>query len=323
MAGTMVWTLNDYYGEARQGWPGVSATYGAFDLAGFEKGTAWWYRAWWRDAAGAAPAAEPHWPRSAPVCQVWGDRWDDGVAPGGKQASVNVVTAQASAELFLDGESQGAQHPKPLGTVGWKASYSAGSNLTVVCRDAANRTVAAQTLVAPGPAAALRLSVDAPSPSTGTGDAVLLDGHDAALLRAELVDAKGEPVRGNTSHNVTFAVASGPGRIAASHNGDPSEHSPNLAPWHLAHYGLARGVLRVTADATPAAARLTHIDVDGGVSTALWTAAAAAEAASITVTASSPGLAPATVVLRVSADPADAVLAVAAREGGGDGKKSG
>jgi hypothetical protein len=47
VAGTMVWTLNDYYGEARgigvsyKGGYGVSSEYGAFDLAGYEKGAAW------------------------------------------------------------------------------------------------------------------------------------------------------------------------------------------------------------------------------------------------------------------------------------------
>ena len=79
MAGTMVWTLSDYYGEARQGWPGVSSTYGAFDLAGYEKGAAWWYRSWWRDNtpvfAEDRPRPLPGVPE-VPACRVWGDRWD-------------------------------------------------------------------------------------------------------------------------------------------------------------------------------------------------------------------------------------------------------
>jgi hypothetical protein len=32
MAGTFVWTLSDYYGEARQRWPAVNADFGSFDL---------------------------------------------------------------------------------------------------------------------------------------------------------------------------------------------------------------------------------------------------------------------------------------------------
>ncbi len=37
-------------------------------------------------------------------------------------------------------------------------------------------------------AAKLVVSIDAPSAVTGTGSAVFLDGHDAALIRATIVD---------------------------------------------------------------------------------------------------------------------------------------
>eukprot|EP00051_Salpingoeca_urceolata_P012435 m.154057 g.154057 ORF g.154057 m.154057 type:complete len:1133 (+) comp17490_c0_seq1:41-3439(+) len=48
VAGTMVWTLQDYYGEPSfGGWPHVSSSFGAFDLAGFAKAGAKWFRSWW------------------------------------------------------------------------------------------------------------------------------------------------------------------------------------------------------------------------------------------------------------------------------------
>ena len=37
----------------------------------------------------------------------------------------------------------------------------------------------------------LELGIDAPSVATGTGTALLLDGQDAALVRAAVVDAEG------------------------------------------------------------------------------------------------------------------------------------
>merc|ERR1719272_2408395 len=46
MSGTMVWTLFDYYGESH-GWPHVASEYGQFDLAGFPKAAAHWYKTWW------------------------------------------------------------------------------------------------------------------------------------------------------------------------------------------------------------------------------------------------------------------------------------
>ena len=46
--GTTVWTLFDYYGEpSNGGWPYVSSTFGAFDLAGFAKAGAHWFRSQW------------------------------------------------------------------------------------------------------------------------------------------------------------------------------------------------------------------------------------------------------------------------------------
>ena len=41
-------TLFDYYGEpSNGGWPFVSSTFGAFDLAGFAKAAAYWFRSQW------------------------------------------------------------------------------------------------------------------------------------------------------------------------------------------------------------------------------------------------------------------------------------
>lgn len=108
MAGTFVWTLHDYYGEARAGWPSIAASFGSFDLAGFEKGGAWWYRSWWRDAVEAddPPAVKSHAPR---VCRVWNDRWDSELVSKSGKINVNAVTASPFAELFVDGKSQGVE----------------------------------------------------------------------------------------------------------------------------------------------------------------------------------------------------------------------
>ena len=96
------------YGEARQRWPAVNADFGSFDLAGFEKGGAWWYRAWWRDAVAAQdPLADRS--HAPPVCRIWNDRWDGELVTKDGQIQINVVTAAPAAELFVDGASQGVQ----------------------------------------------------------------------------------------------------------------------------------------------------------------------------------------------------------------------
>ena len=115
-----------------------------------------------------------------------------------------------------------------------------------------------QTIVPPGNATTVVLTVDAPSPTTGTGTALLLDGHDVALLRATIVDANGTTVFGSTA-NVTFEVVSGPGRVIGSHNGDDQTHEPDLGPWHSAFGGLVRGIVKVTEHSD---SRLGGIDRD-------------------------------------------------------------
>lgn len=519
VSGTFSWTLNDYYGEARgigvsyKGGYGVSSEYGQFDLAGFEKGSAWWYRAWWRDAIPIDASDRSISTQTSPVCQIWGDRWDadlvkpkvpphphpappspgpgppspsrpgaepgdvltghcdgsdvnqhwwvngstiswlggsnkclaystkraavdghgqaivvascDGSAaqtwnftvgadiraptpvpcikysgqcqciaidnggaaelfhcadsgqPGAKsgqvfgrtcwagqchvegiqvvdtdpegkttticlsvvppkrepevaavvvpagadpeapQTAVEVVTAANNVELLVDGVAVSAQQVMELGTAGFKVGFVNGSNLTALCRNAANETVATHSLVAPGAPAALRLSIDAPSIAKGTGSALLLDGHDSALLRAELVDSRGNFVGANLSINVSFAVSTGPGRVLASHNGDPSCHTPNLAHWHHTFHGLVRGIVQVTHDASSPANhrhRLRQIDLEGGRRTTIVVPGEESEVASeIVVTASSPGLRSASVSIPVSTDvAAHSVLASAA-----------
>eukprot|EP01048_Picozoa_sp_COSAG05_P006414 COSAG05_NODE_414_length_10051_cov_120.012158_10_plen_80_part_00 len=53
-----------------------------------------------------------------------------------------------------------------------------------------------------------------------------VDGRDVALLRATIVDAKGNPVLDATD-KVTFAIKSGPGFLAGVGNGDPACQEPN------------------------------------------------------------------------------------------------
>ena len=53
----------------------------------------------------------------------------------------------------------------------------------------------------------------------------------------------------SASHNVTFTVVSGPDRIIAVGNGDPTNHHPSRVAWRSAFHGLVRGIVKVTTDA--------------------------------------------------------------------------
>ncbi len=171
-----------------------------------------------------------------------------------------------------------------------------------------------------GAPARLVLTLDAPSAATGTGAAVYLDGGDVALVRATVVDADGN-VCADASHNVTFSVASGPGRVWGVGNGDPANQQPSHAPWRAAYHGLARAVVRVTLAAAGSAADralLAAVNIDAGASpeSSAVLAGDAPPPAALVVAASAPGLAGATLSVALSVDPADEVRAVAARSVG-------
>ena len=87
-------------------------------------------------------------------------------------------------------------------------------------------------------------------------------GEDAALVRASIVDGEGR-LCSAASHAISFAIASGPGRVLGVGNGDPSSHEPNVASARRAYHGLARAVVQVTVDAVgPGLATRAFIDVD-------------------------------------------------------------
>ena len=175
--------------------------------------------------------------------------------------------------------------------------------------------LASHFLSAPASAApaALALVVDVPSPATGTGSSLFLDGSDVALIRVAIVDAAGA-LTSVTPVNVTFAIVSGPGRVAGVNAGDPAAHEqPNGAT--VANFGgLARAIVQVTADCTsPLRDRIVAIDADNGRRTYVSRDGDACSAlAPIVVRASAAGMADVTATLPTSVAPQDAPLAAAA-----------
>ena len=117
---------------------------------------------------------------------------------------------------------------------------------------AARRARRARAASDSGAAAALRLAVDVPSAATCTGDKVVLDGHDVALLRITLVDANGAPLLGVFAEdvNVTVDVVSGPGRVLGTGNGKADSHQRPTANAIQTYGGLARAVIQASLDCT-------------------------------------------------------------------------
>ena len=313
------WTLFDYLGEPAAGtrphgqsnWPQVSCNFGAFDLAGFAKPAASFYRAWWLAnvdprSPGRPPIADAE--RLVKIVHAW--RLP---AP----PIVAVYSNLPTIELFVNGASLGRQRMAWANWTQWSPAFVPG-NLTAVGYDASGAVAATDTQLTPGAAAKIQLSLDAPAPATGTGTALLLDGADAALVRASVLDARGVLVTAAAAHsiNITFAVLSGPGRVIGVGNGNPVSHEANKASSRVVHHGLARAVVQVSVNAaTPDRAMQAAIDVEGNVSTRLYPPGSVYDGPDfITVQASAAGFAPATIRIPVSVDAQmHGVLAVAAR----------
>ena len=345
--GTMVWTLFDYYGEPPVGGPEVSSTYGQYDLCGFPKASSFWYRTQWLLTApdGADKTFATRGEHQVYIVESWeppsafdddDDDDDDGGGGGGgggrtsRRRTSRTVHAYSSAprvELLVNGQSQGSRGIVPMrrgpgSYAEWlEVPFEAGT-LTAVATDAAGAVVATAARHTNTHKAALQLGIDAPHQSTGTGSTLLLDGQDAALLRATVLDANGRQMMRATD-TVTFRIVSGPGRVQGTHNGDPHAHVPNNSPWHPAYHGLARAVVRVTSVAARSSmerAALARIDVHGPMAVgeqAEQVDQATSATDPIVVEASAPGLAPARISIAVSTDAsAHGILAVAVAAAG-------
>ena len=85
-------------------------------------------------------------------------------------------------------------------------------NITAKIFDKNGNLVAEDVRYTSGTATSLKLSVDCPSVKTGTGEALVLDGQDAGLIRASVLDKAGRVVHMATN-NITFEILSGPARV--------------------------------------------------------------------------------------------------------------
>jgi len=279
----------------------------------------YWYRSWWLANVSLADAGRPPLdPANTSVFVHVVESWQP-PASGKTTRNIHVYSNAPSVGLLVNGAPvSGSPQPMPaFGAVNFPSVPYAAGTLTAQALDAGGNVLATHTRTSWGAAAAIVLSMDAPNPATGTGSRVYLDGQDVAFVRATIVDAAGVTVHDSTA-NVTFAVTAGPGLVWGTGSGDPSDHSPVLAPWKPAYHGLVRAIIRTTLMATGSAAdraAVASLNVEAGkgpATSAILQGPNGGAPTTITVTASSPGLTGASFTIPLSVDPADSVLAVAA-----------
>ncbi|MBR2608859.1 MAG: DUF4982 domain-containing protein [Bacteroidales bacterium] len=231
--GQFVWTGFDYLGEPSpydtDAWPNHSSVFGIVDLAYIPKDRFYLYRSQWNDTDQTLHVL-PHW--------NWKGR-------EGKVTPVFVYTSYPSAELFVNGVSQGvrtfAEADGVTPCLGEKAMkrfrlmwnevvYQPGE-LKVVAYDADGTPVAEKTVKTAGKASALKLTPDR---------AVLnADGEDLCFVNVSLVDRNGNPVP--VDSRLVKVKVSGAGTFKAIGNGDPT----CLEPFHLPQMHLFSGQLTI------------------------------------------------------------------------------
>ena len=211
--GQFVWTGFDYLGEPSpydtDAWPNHSSVFGIVDLASIPKDRFYLYRSQWNKTDETLHVL-PHW------------NWE---GREGQSTPVFVYTSYPSAELFINGVSQGirtfaqadgktpcldAEAMKRFRLI-WDTVYEPGE-LKVVAYDADGKPAAEKTVRTAGKAAAIKLTPDR--------SVLKADGEDLCYMNVSIVDKDGNPVPAD-SRSVKVKV-SGAGSFKAIANGDPT-----------------------------------------------------------------------------------------------------
>lgn len=222
LMGQFVWTGFDYLGEPTpyhtDAWPNHSSMFGIIDLASLPKDRYWLYRSVWNTESPTLHVL-PHW------------NW-----PGreGEITPVYVYTSYPSAELFINGRSQGIRTKNRNSNLEryrlmWNEVRYEPGEVRVVAYDAEGRQAAERIVRTPGKPWALRLSVDRKT--------LAADGRDLAYVTVGVVDRAGNPVP--TEHREVRIDVAGAGHFRAVANGDPTSLESFCEP----HMHLFNGLL--------------------------------------------------------------------------------
>ncbi len=234
--GEFIWTGFDYLGEPTpyySAWPSHSSLFGAVDLAGIPKDRFYLYRSHWNKEAETLHIL-PHW------------NWE---GREGEVTPVFVYTNYPSAELFINGKSQGVrakdlsvplddsytaeaqkgfERQKRYRLMWMDTRYEPGT-VKVVAYDEDGNAVAEKEIRTAGKPHRLVLEADR--------DVIQADGKDLSFITVSVVDRNGNPCP-NVNELVRFNVK-GAGSYRAGANGDAT----SLDLFHLPQMHLFNGKL--------------------------------------------------------------------------------
>ena len=243
--GEFVWTGYDYLGEPTpydEYWPSRSSYFGICDLAGLPKDRYYLYRSHWNKQEHTIHLL-PHW--------TWPDR-------KGKVTPVYCYTDYPSAELFVNGKSQGRITKSDTARLDryrlrWRDVVYQPGELKVVVYDENGNKAGQQIVRTAGKPKRLLLE-----PERKT---IKADGNDLAYITVSLVDKNGT-LCPDAANRLEFSVT-GAGTYKAACNGDAT----SLEPFTQPQMSLFHGQLVVVCQAskTPGVMTLTVKDPATGM----------------------------------------------------------
>ena len=210
--GEFVWTGYDYLGEPTpydEYWPSRSSYFGICDLAGLPKDRYYLYRSHWNKQEHTIHML-PHW--------TWPDRV-------GKVTPVYCYTDYPTAELFVNGKSQGRITKSDTARLDrfrlrWRNVVYQPGELKVVVYDAQGNKAGQQVIKTAGKPKRLLLE-----PERKT---IKADGNDLAYVTVSLVDKNGT-LCPDAANKLEFTVT-GAGAYKAACNGDATSLEPFTQP---------------------------------------------------------------------------------------------
>ena len=239
--GEFVWTGYDYLGEPSpydEYWPSRSSYFGICDLAGLPKDRYYLYRSHWRKDD-ATLHVLPHW-----------------TFPGreGETTPVYCYTSWPSAELFVNGKSQGRIVKNPNTRLDryrlrWNNVKYEPGEIKVVAYDYDGTAKGEKIIRTAGAPARIVLKADRNSISS--------KGEDLSFVTVSVVDKNGTPCA-TANNNMKFAV-SGAGKFRAACNGDAT----SLVAFNSTEMPLFSGELVVVVEGFRHGTAMLSVSADG------------------------------------------------------------
>ena len=231
--GQFVWTGFDYLGEPTpydEYWPSRSSYFGICDLAGLPKDRYYLYRSVWNRNSHTVHLL-PHW--------TWPGR-------EGKVTPVYCYTDYPSAELFVNGVSQGRRTKDRNSKMDryrlrWNDVVYQPGELKVVVYDQQGRAAGEEVVRTAGKPDHLLLEADK--------TVLCADGEDLSFVTVSLVDQAGNLIP-DANLSLTFEVE-GEGLFQAACNGDAKSLEPFTQPRMKLFNGKLVIVVRSTSRSGP------------------------------------------------------------------------